>query len=396
MEWVLDCASRLTPTEIIVVIGPDMQPLADSVAPHKTVIQTVADGTGGALRAALPHLKTKGKVLVLLGDEPFLSVDALTEMINLADHGIAMMALDPAPLPPTGLGRVVVAEDGTLNKIIEEKDCDEEQRQIRLCNAGNFCFPADRLAAWCGKLGRKNAQGEYYLTDLPEIAAQDSVKTQIVQVRPGHVWGINTRAQLADHERVFQMSMRMQAMAAGVTLTDPESVYFSWDIQIAADVTIGPHVYFGPGVSIGTGTIVHAFSHIEGAQIGEYAEIGPFARIRPQSKIGDHAVAGNFIEVNRSEMKAGAKAKHLSYLGDTVVGEKANIGAGTVVANYDGKDKHDTHIGSGVFVGSNTTLIAPVTIGDKAKIAGGSTVTDDVPQGATAFGRARQVNKTKK
>lgn len=389
INWLIEAAESLDPEKIIVVTAPDMDEVADAVRPHLTAIQVEQKGTGDAVKPALAHLKDfDGKVLILLGDEPFLDMSVLEEMIST--DGLSVMAIEQDD--PTGLGRMIVHEDGTLDSIVEEKDCTDEQREIDLCNAGNFCIPADKLADWLSQLENNNVQEEYYLTDIPKIAEKDGYKTQVMLGETLGGWGINTRAELAEHEYIAQVMLRTIAMDAGVTMIDPDTVTLSWDTDFGQDVVIEPNVVFGPWTSVGDNVTIYAFSHIEGAIIENGASIGPFARIRPKSVIGKDASVGNFIEVNRSEFKEGAKAKHVSYIGDATIGEKTNIGAGTIIANYDGFFKHQSVIGKEVFVGSNSTIISPVQVGDKAIIAANSTVNKDVPENAMAIARARQEN----
>lgn len=389
INWLIETAEGLNPEKIIVVTAPDMDDVAKAVAPYPTVIQKQQHGTGDAVKPALELLKGfKGKVLILLGDEPFLDKKVLEKMIKW--DGLSVMAV--SPLSPKGLGRMVVNDDGTLDRIIEDKDCTVEQKEIRICNAGNFCIPNSHLENWLKQLKTDNTQQEYYLTDIPQIAEKEGFLTFVVEADAQWVWGVNTRSELAEHERMAQTMLRDKVMQGGVTLIDPNTVYLSADTKIGADVVIEPNVYFGKGVTVGEGTVIHAFSHIEGADIESNVEIGPFARIRPKSTLKTGSVVGNFIEVNRSIIGAGSKSKHMSYLGDAVIGEKANIGAGTVIANYDGFNKHITTIGNKAFIGTNSTIVAPMNIGEGAMIAAGSTVNQDIPNNAMAIGRARQEN----
>lgn len=389
INWILEAAEGLKPQKIIVVTAPDMDDVKVAVKPYDCVVQKTQRGTGDAVKPALPLLKDfKGKVLILLGDEPFLTKAILKKMT--AQDGLAVMAVRPRD--PKGLGRMVVCNDGTLDSIVEEKDCTAAQKKIGLCNAGNFCVPAEHLRDWLNKLRPNNVQKEYYLTDIPEIAKKDGFQTHVVEVKTSCSWGINTRTELAAHEKIAQSQLREKAMAGGATLIDPESVYLSVDTKIGQDVLIEPNVFIGGGVKIGNGVVIHAFSHIEGADIESKAEVGPYARIRPESIIKQGACVGNFIEVNRSIVGKGAKSKHMSYLGDTEIGENVNIGAGTVIANYDGFQKHKTIIGKRAFIGTNSTVVAPVNIGVGAMVAAGSTVTKDTPNNALAIGRARQEN----
>lgn len=389
INWLIDTAEQLNPQKIIVVTAPDMNDVAAAVAPHQVAIQKTQRGTGDAVRPAMEYLKGfEGKILILLGDEPFVDIDSLKAMID-HDH-LSVMAVTPEV--PEGLGRVVVNDSGTLDSIVEQKDCTSEQLEIGLANAGNFCVPAAHLEGWLARLDNKNAQGEYYLTDIPLIAKEDGFDTYVVETLIQGNWGINTRVELAMHEILAQDNLCVEAMENGVTFIDPASVTLAWDTQLGQDVIIEPYVVFGQGVCVADDVTIHAFSYIEGAEIQQGAEIGPYARIRAKSVIEEKASVGNFIEVNRSTIKAGAKAKHVSYIGDAVIGEKANIGAGTIIANYDGFFKHNSTIGKNVFIGSNSTIISPVEIGDDAIVAANSTINKNVPTNAMAVARARQEN----
>jgi len=389
LNWLINRVESLNPAHIIVVTAPGMDDVVEAAAPHQCVIQKEQLGTGDAVKPAIESLKDfDGKVLILLGDEPFVDLDILTDMIETP--GASVMAIEPPS--NKGLGRVVCDSDGFLDKIVEEKDCSSAEKEIKLSNAGNFCFEAKELSQWLGALQNDNAQGEYYLTDIPTIAAKDGVKTKVIKANTSMVWGINTKSELADHEIFAQIMLRERVMIDGVTMIDPDSVNLSFDTEFDEDVVIEPNVFIGTAVRIGKNVKLNAFSYLEGCEIEEGAEIGPFARIRPQSHIGKKASIGNFIEVNRSIVEAGAKAKHVSYLGDAIIGEKSNIGAGTIIANYDGFFKHQSKIGKNVFVGSNSTIISPVDIGDDAIVAAGSNVNKDIPQNAMAIGRSRQEN----
>ena len=389
ISWLIETAEELNPEKIIVVTAPDMDDVAEVIAPHARVIQKTQSGTGDAVKPALELLKDfDGKVLVLLGDEPFLDKIALEQMI--ATGGISVMAMTPES--STGFGRMVVRADGSLEKIVEEKDCSDEERQIDLCNAGNFCIPASHLEKWLSALGNDNAQKEYYLTDIPNIAEKDGFKTQVIEAECDGFWGINSRLELACHEALAQDMLRAQAMDNGVTLIAPATVTFNWDTKIGQDVVIEANVIFAAGVTIEDDVRILGFSYIEESHIESGATIGPFARLRPKTRIGAKAKVGTFVEVNRSTIEAGAKAPHLSYLGDVTIGAKTNIGAGTIFANYDGFFKHKSTVGENVFIGSNTTLISPVKIGDGAMLAAGSNINKDVPDHAMAIGRSRQEN----
>ena len=389
IDWVVETAESLQPEKIIIVTAPQSGVVAHATMPVDYVVQQKQNGTGDAVKPAAEKLKDfDGNVLILMGDEPFVDVSVLEAMI--AYDGLSVMAIEQPD--PTGLGRVVVNDEGSLKEIIEEKDCDEDQRQITLCNAGNYCLPSAHLEKWLNALDNNNAQQEYYLTDLPEIAAQEGFQTTVIAGEAICGWGINTRLELAEHEYVAQSILRQQAMEGGVTMIDPATVFLSWDTTFGQDVVIEPNVVIGPWTSIEDNVTIHAFSHIEGAIIHGGVEIGPFARIRPKSELYEGASVGNFTEINRSTLEAGAKAKHVSYIGDATIGAKTNIGAGTIIANYDGFFKHHSTVGEKVFIGSNSTIISPVTIGDGAIVAANSTINKDVPGNAMAVARSRQEN----
>ena len=388
--WLIEVAESLNPEKIIVVTAPGMDDVKAAVAPHQIAIQTEQRGTGDAVKPALPFLKDfQGKVLILLGDEPFLDRDVLEEMIGW--NGLSVMAV--RPLSPKGLGRMIANEDGTLDRIVEEKDATEDQKEIRLCNAGNFCVPSSHLGKWLDQLGNDNAQGEYYLTDIPRIAEKDGYLTYVVETDVQWVWGINTRSELAEHERMAQVKLRDRAMMNGATLIDPNTVTFGYDTVLGKDVVVEPNVVFGPGVVAGDNVTIHAFSHLTDVKIESGTQVGPFARIRGGTTLGENTKIGNCVDVKKSIIGAGAKANHLAYIGDASVGAKSNIGAGTITCNYDGFDKHKTDIGAGVFVGSNSTLVAPVKLEDGSFVAAGSVVTQTVPKDALLIARATSIIK---
>ncbi len=388
--WLIETAQSLNPEKIIVVTAPGMDDVATAIVPHQVAIQTEQRGTGDAVKPALPFLKGfDGKVLILLGDEPFLDRGVLEEMI--AWDGLSVMAV--RPLSPKGLGRLIVHEDGTLDRIVEEKDASEDQKEIRLCNAGNFCIPSKHLHKWLDQLQANNAQNEYYLTDIPKIAERDGFLTYVVETDVQWVWGINTRMELAEHERMAQVMLREKVMANGATLIDPNTVILSFDTQLGQDVVVEPNVVFGPGVKVADNVVIHAFSHLEGVTIETGVSVGPFARLRPGSHLMENSKVGNFVELKNTTLGAGAKINHLSYVGDAVLGAKSNIGAGTITCNYDGFEKHKTQIGEGVFVGSNSTLVAPVKLEDGSYVAAGSVVTHNVPKDALIVARSHQMIK---
>lgn len=390
ISHVIKTAESLKPEKIVVVIGPDMEEVAEAVKPHATVIQKNRNGTGDAVKTALPALKNfKGEdVLIVCGDVPLVRTEDLKNLIKARKQhkaGISLAAMFPAD--PGPYGRMVVSRDGTLEKIVEAKDATEEEKMITLCNAGILCADAKHLGSWLGKITNKNTQKEYYLTDLPAIAAQDGAKSVIVEFPDETVLGVNDRANLAMVEYVFQHDKRLAALLDGVTMTDPETVYFSWDTRIASDVVIEPNVVFGPGVSVASGSTIRAYSYLEGARIGKNASIGPFARLRPGADLGENVKIGNFVEIKKSKIGRGSKVSHLAYVGDTSMGEDTNFGCGAITVNYDGFDKYQTVIGDNVMIGSGVNLIAPVRVNNGAFVAAGSTVTEDVPANALSIGR---------
>ncbi len=375
---------QFAPEKIIVVTAPDMDALRETVKPHESVIQKTQNGTADAVKAALPALKGfKGNVLILLGDEPLAPMQVLAEMA--AHDSPSVMAIIPPD--PYGLGRMVMDEEGQLIEIIEEKDCDDDQREIIVCNAGNFCVPSSKLEEWLGKIGNDNAQGEYYLTDMPKFAAADGVPFDVFTMPIDHVWGINDRMQLAEHEQIFRQMLRDAHVMNGVRMVDPNTVYFHHDTIVAPGVMIEPSVFFGAGVRIEQGAHIKAFSHLEGAHVGANTTVGPFARLRPGSEIGEGVRIGNFVEIKKSTIGKGSKINHLAYVGDCTMGDDVNFSAGAITVNYDGFNKHQTVIGKNVMIGSNVNLVAPLTIDDGAFVAAGSTINEDVPADSLSIAR---------
>ena len=396
VSHVVSSCETLNPEKIVVVIGPGMESVAEAVKPHATAIQETANGTGGAALAAKEHFKNfDGDILVVFSDTPLVTAETMQRMVEtrrqLPAVGLAFSAFRPAD--PARYGRMVMDDDGTLKRIVEFKDANPEERKINLCNGGIVCADGAKLFDWLSQVGNDNAQGEYYLTDLPQIARHDNRTTHIVEIDEKETAGVNSREDLASIEKLMQQRLRKFHMENGATLIDPDSVFFCHDTVIGQDVTIGPNVVFGPGVTIANNVEIHAFSHIEGAAISSGAQIGPFARLRPGTSVGENAKGGNFLETKNTQLGAGAKASHLTYLGDAEVGEKANIGAGTITCNYDGFMKYKTKIGKEAFIGSNTALVAPITVGDGAIVGAGSTITRNVPDDALTLTRADLVEK---
>lgn len=387
----LETAESLEPERIIVVVGPEMKELEQAVKPHAAVVQPVRDGTAGAVRAAMPLLEGfKGDVLVLLGDTPLLRAETLQALIDLRHENLltGLTVLGAAMSNPKGYGRLIMEKDGTLSRIVEDKDATAKERENNRVNIGAFCLDGSRLGSWLRRVENQNAQGEFYITDIPAIAAREGAATRVFLCEDeNEVQGCNARADLAKLEATLQQRLRTDAMENGATLIDPASVYFSHDTKIAADVVIEPHVFFGPGVDISAGARIKAFSHIEGAKIGRNVTVGPFARLRPGTAIGEDSRIGNFVEIKQSTIGPRSKINHLAYVGDCSMGEDVNFSAGAITVNYDGFEKHQTHIGKGVMVGSNVNLVAPVTIDDGAFIAAGSTITENVPADSLSIAR---------
>jgi bifunctional UDP-N-acetylglucosamine pyrophosphorylase/glucosamine-1-phosphate N-acetyltransferase len=377
---------------IVVVVGPDMAAVERLVAPHRCVVQHERLGTAhAALQAAA--LFGDGEVAVLYADNPLIRPQTLRSLLQRRTEGDAALALlVMRPADPGRYGRVI-GRDGEVERIVEWADASPDERALGLCNAGVLCAAAADMRGWLAAVRADNAKGEHYLTDLVALARADGGRVVAVEAPEAELRGINSRAELADAEATVQSWLRLAAMEAGVTMTDPASVFLCADTQLAADVTIGPNVVFGPGVTLDTGVEIRAFSHLEGCTVGANCIIGPFARLRPGTELAEQVHVGNFVELKAATLGAGAKANHLSYIGDASVGERTNIGAGTITCNYDGYDKHRTTIGANVFVGSDAALVAPVTIGDGAMVGAGSVITQDVPPDALAIARGQQVTK---
>lgn len=395
ISWVMETALKLEPAHVLSVIAPDQDEIQNEIHPQKCIIQKEQLGTAHAVAQVKEALKNfRGTVLVLYGDGPLYTDKTLRHFLKNIENARADFGfLTMQPEDPTGYGRLVTNTDDFVTDIVEEKDAGAEQKKIDLCWTGVMAGKTPAIFDLIEKIDNNNAQKEYYLTSLPKLAAAEGLKTIHAPAPMDETLGVNSRAELAALEDKIQQRLREAAMAGGVTFIDPASTFLSFDTVIGKDVVIDPNVVIGPGVVIEDNVRIYAFSHIEGAKIKKGAEVGPFARIRPKSSIGEGAVIGNFCEVNRAHVEAGAKSKHLSYLGDATIGSGANIGAGTVIANYDGFEKHKTTIGSGAFIGTNSTIVAPVNIGQGAIIAAGSSITDNVPEDAMAIGRARQENR---
>jgi bifunctional UDP-N-acetylglucosamine pyrophosphorylase/glucosamine-1-phosphate N-acetyltransferase len=396
LAHLLASVDALSPARTVVVVGSGREQVEPLVAEHGgiVVVQEPQQGTAHAVRQAEAALSGfDGDILILYADVPFISSETMRLMLaRLAETpGAVVLAFRPAD--PKHYGRILAEPDGAIVKMVEYKDAREEERALDLCNSGLMAARSADLWPLLARVGNDNAAGEYYLPDIVMIAASDGRASAAIEVPPAEVEGINSRAELAAQEAAWQARHREAMMADGVSMIAPETVWLAWDTKIGRDTTIEPNVFFGPGVTIGEGVRIRAFSHIEGAAIAAGAEIGPYARLRPGTEIGEGAKIGNFVEVKKAWLGKGAKANHLSYLGDADIGAGANIGAGTITCNYDGYFKYRTTIGEGAFIGSNSALVAPVAIGPGALVAAGSVITRDVAPDAIALARGEQVEK---
>jgi bifunctional UDP-N-acetylglucosamine pyrophosphorylase / glucosamine-1-phosphate N-acetyltransferase len=397
IEHVMAAARPLEPERLILVVGPGMESVAATMAPAEVVVQEAPRGTGHAVLAARAALEGfRGDVLVLSGDVPLLRTETLAALLAERRRAPAAAAVVAGmrPADANGYGRLVMQDD-MLEAIVETRDCSAEQAMITLCNAGLWAIDAAELFGLLDMVRADNAQGEYYLTDIVRAARTRGLPCRAIEAAADELVGVNNRAELAAAEALMQRRLREAAMAAGVTLVDPNTVYFSADTRIGRDSVVGPFVVFGPGVTIGERVEIPAFCHMLGATIGDGASVGPFARLRPGAELGRDVHIGNFVEVKNSRLEAGVKANHLAYLGDSTVGAGANIGAGSITCNYDGFEKFRTEIGAGAFIGTNVSLVAPVTVGSGAYVGAGSTITKEVPADALAIGRGQQVVKPK-
>jgi bifunctional UDP-N-acetylglucosamine pyrophosphorylase/glucosamine-1-phosphate N-acetyltransferase len=394
---VLAAAGGAGSSALAVVVGPGREDVADEarrIAPEgKVFVQAERRGTAHAVLAAREAIGTDfDDVLVVYGDTPLVRPETLKRLRAPLGHGASVVVLGFEARDPTGYGRLISRGDNVV-AIREEKDASDEERAIRLSNGGLMAISGAKALELLEKIGDRNAKGEFYLTDVVEVAVMSGLAVAVEAAPEDEVQGVNTRGQLAEVEAALQRRLRAAAMEAGATLVAPETVFFSHDTRLGRDVIVEPNVFFGPGVTVADRAVIHAFSHLEGASVGEGVSIGPFARLRPGAKMAAGSKAGNFVEVKNAEIGEGAKLNHLTYVGDASVGARANLGAGTVTCNYDGYSKHRTTIGADVFVGVNSALVAPVTIGEGSYIGTGSVLTEDVPADSLALARARQVTK---
>jgi bifunctional UDP-N-acetylglucosamine pyrophosphorylase/glucosamine-1-phosphate N-acetyltransferase len=389
---VLAAAAAIEPARIAVVIGPNQAEVAAEVRrlvpKAKIFVQRNRRGTAHAVLTARRAIKRGDDIIVLYGDTPLVRPQTLAAIRDALRHApVAVLGFRAAD--PAGYGRLIV-EGGRLVAVREDKDASPAERAIRLCNAGIMALGAKHALDILQRIGNRNVQGEFYLTDAVGIAVERGLSATVREAPEEEVMGVNDRKQLAQAESVLQTRLRARAQAAGATLVAPETVFLTADTKLGRDVVVEPFVVFGPGVVVEEGAVIRAFSYVEGAHVGKGASVGPFARLRPGTRLGKKAKIGNFVEVKAAAIEAGAKANHLAYIGDARVGEDANIGAGTIFCNYDGVAKHKSDVGKGAFIGSNSALVAPVKIGAGAYVGSGSVITLDVPAGALAVGRGRQ------
>ncbi len=396
LHHALQAGQTLDPEQIVIVAGHGAAEVEKAARAYDDSVEVVFQaeqlGTGHAVAQAAPLLAgAAGDAIVLYGDTPFVRSETLQAMLNArAQHAVVVLGFEAAD--PGRYGRLITSGDA-LERIVEFKDANEAERTVTLCNSGVICADASMLFDLVSQVGNDNASGEYYLTDIVAIARRLGLSAGVVRCDEAETLGINTRAELSLAEAAFQARMRAEAMENGVTLTDPATTYFALDTVIGRDTTIGPNVVFGPRVTIESDAEIKAFCHLEGCHISRGASVGPFARLRPGAELAEDVHVGNFVEIKNAVLDEGVKVGHLTYLGDAHVGEHTNIGAGTITCNYDGVNKHHTEIGPRVFIGSNTMLVAPVTVGRDAMTGSGSVITSNVPPEAVAIGRARQVNK---
>jgi bifunctional UDP-N-acetylglucosamine pyrophosphorylase/glucosamine-1-phosphate N-acetyltransferase len=397
LDHAIDAAQGLGCETVVVVVGahsPEVRAHVEKrLGAGAVAVQDPPLGTGHAVLAAKEALAGfEGDVIVTYADG-MLAAEPMAQLFELRGRGAEVAVLGFHAADPTGYGRLIMGGGGSLQRIVESKDASAEELKITACNSGILAAACGRLFELLGRVGNRNAKGEYYLTDVVGLATESALSVQAAFAPEDAFQGVNSQAELAAAEEAFQDRRRREALTQGVTMPAPHTVWFAWDTQVAPGVTIEQNVVFAPGVSVEGGAVIRAFSHLEGAVVRAGALIGPYARLRPGADIGEAAHIGNFVEVKKVKVGKGAKANHLSYLGDGSVGAGANIGAGTIFCNYDGFDKFDTHVGEGAFIGSNSALVAPVTVGPGAYTGSGSVITKDVTGDALALSRPPQVEK---
>jgi bifunctional UDP-N-acetylglucosamine pyrophosphorylase/glucosamine-1-phosphate N-acetyltransferase len=392
IRHVVDAVAPLN-GRVAVVIGPGGEAIGRQVPGAEIFVQGERRGTAHAVLAARKALaRGADDILVVFADTPLLRTETLQTLRAALAEGAAVAVLGFRAADPTGYGRLIV-KDGALAAIREDKDASEAERAIDLCNGGVMALAGASALAILDEIDDRNAKHEFYLSDAVALARKKGLLAVAIETGEDEVRGVNTQGQLAEAEAILQIRLRRAALDGGVTMVAPETIHLSADTKLGRDVTIEPYVVFGPGVTVEEGALIRSFSHLEGAHVGRGATVGPFARLRPGAKLGEKVRIGNFVEVKESEIEAGSAANHLTYIGDSHVGENVNIGAGTITCNYDGVEKHRTEIGRGAFIGSNSSLVAPLKIGERAYVGSGSVITRDVPADALAIGRVRQTVK---
>lgn len=398
MDWSVALAREVGCARIVAVVHPSQDVLIAHLKAHHPDVaiafQDPPQGTGHAVRCAEAALEGfGGEMAVLYGDSPLVPASVIEELFTRVAGGASLGVLGFEAAEPGLYGRLITNAAGDLEAIVEAREATPEQLKVRICNSGVMAGKAGDMFRLLKKITNQNAKGEYYLTDLVGLARAEGGRCALVTATEDDLIGCDSKADLAEAEGIFQTRKRRALMEAGVTLVAPETVFFAHDTEIAADVVVEPNVVFGPGVKVAGGARIKAFSHLEGAVVGESCLVGPFARLRPGTVLAANVHVGNFVETKNTAMGEGAKANHLAYLGDGTIGAGANIGAGTIFCNYDGFQKHQTDVGAGAFVGSNSALVAPVTIGDGAYVGSGSVITKDVPADALSVGRAQQMTR---
>jgi bifunctional UDP-N-acetylglucosamine pyrophosphorylase/glucosamine-1-phosphate N-acetyltransferase len=398
LDLAIDAAAQLGCDRIVVVVGTHSPEVGEHVrkrlGDNAVAVQDPPLGTGHAVLAARDALAGfSGDVVVTYADCPLLTAAAIEPLFDLHDTGADVAVLGFEAADPGAYGRLITGMDGELHRIVEAKDATEHELKVKACNSGVMAADAALLFELLGRVGADNAKGEYYLTDVVGLAVNQGLSAQATFAPEEAVMGVNSQAELAQAEAAFQHRRRRQLMAEGVTFVAPDTVHISFDTEIAGGAVIEPYVVFGSKVRIEAGAVIRAFTHVDQAVVRKGAIVGPYARLRPGADIGPNAHVGNFVEVKNVKVGEGAKLNHLTYVGDGAIGPRANLGAGTIFCNYDGFDKYETHVGADAFIGSNTALVAPVTVGDGAYTGSGSVITEDVPPGALALARGRQVIK---
>ncbi|MBU6371346.1 MAG: bifunctional UDP-N-acetylglucosamine diphosphorylase/glucosamine-1-phosphate N-acetyltransferase GlmU [Alphaproteobacteria bacterium] len=395
VDWAIDTAQAQGCARIVVVVGthsPEVRAHVEArLGAGAIAVQDQPLGTGHAVRAAQAALAGfEGDVVVSYADAPLVRPETIARLFALRDAGAGIAVLGFEADDPTGYGRLLLDESGVLTRIVEHKDATDAERAVRLCNSGVLAADCAVLFSLLSMVRNDNAKGEYYLTDVVGLGRSSGFSARVATALEAEVLGCNSRVELAQAEAAFQARARRAAMDGGATLIDPNTVYFSWDTRIGQDVTVEPGVFFGPGVVVEDGATVRAWSHLEGARVGPEASVGPFVRLRPGADLARKVKIGNFVEIKNATFAEAAQASHLTYVGDADVGARANLGCGTITCNYDGFDKYRTVIGEDAFIGSDTALVAPVTVGARAFTGSGSVITKDVPADALAVARGRQ------